>query len=373
MYSGHFWRGGSFRDNAVDCRSAATTDYGLSFFPGGFRAVLLPHGIGDLDVQAYKGKTTKAQASLPAATTNLPLASGGDYLVIDVSGGSAATSYPVSHLVTLPAGGWGDDYKTTRIVLRRISAGTFMMGAPRTEVGAFIEPLHQVTLTKDFYIGVFTVTQKQWERVMGTWPSYFTNIIYRDARPVERVSYTDIRGAKAGSNWPSNNTVDATSFMGVLRARTGLPFDLPTEAQWEYACRAGTTTALNSGFDLDNALQDAHMDLVGRYWFNSQKSCRQDADNTTGTSPVGSYLPNAWGLYDMHGNVWQWCLDWICGDYSSPQIDPKGNAKQSCRMCRGGAWNYGALNCRAAFSGGGYVTPDCHYDFHGFRIVLVSD
>ncbi|NCC93545.1 MAG: formylglycine-generating enzyme family protein, partial [Opitutae bacterium] len=181
---------------------------------------------------------------------------GGDYLVVDLSEGPDATNWPVSYLAAPPVGGWTDEYKTTKLVLRRIPAGAFTMGSPEDELGREgDEPQHEVTLTKDFYIGVFEVTQKQWERVMGNWPSYFNNATYRDSRPVEQVSYYDVRENPANSDdpavyWPSNDLVNADSFMGKLRAKTGEAFDLPTEAQWEHACRAGTTNAMNRGKEL---------------------------------------------------------------------------------------------------------------------------
>ncbi|MDD3952550.1 MAG: InlB B-repeat-containing protein, partial [Lentisphaeria bacterium] len=139
----------------------------------------------------------------------------GEYLVIDLSGGPSARSYPIDILTAPPAGGWTDEYKTTKLVLRRIPAGTFMMGSPTGELGRLgSETQHQVTLTQDFYIGVFEITQKQWALVMGTWPSGFRNAAYRDTRPVERASYDDIRGIGAGSGWPANGAVDTDSFMG---------------------------------------------------------------------------------------------------------------------------------------------------------------
>ncbi len=272
----------------------------------------------------------------------------GDYLVIDLSGGHSASSYPVSSLSSVPSGGWTDEYKTTKMVFRRIPAGAFIMGSPEGELGRLDrETQHQVTLTQDFYIGVFEVTQKQWERVMGDWPSWFNNTTHRNARPVEQVSYNTIRGSSAGSGWPADSNVDATSFMGRLRSRTGRAFDLPTESQWEYACRAGTTTALNSGKNLTATDSCPNMNQVGRYWYNGGSGYSQGGDTSGGTAKVGSYQSNNWGLYDMHGNVWEWCLDWYDA-YPGTATNPKGPSTGSYRVFRGGGWGYGAILCRSA-------------------------
>ena len=305
-----------------------------------------------------------------AQADNISVAAG-DYLVIDLSGGPSATNYPVAHLASIPVSGWTDEYRTTKLVMRKIPAGTFTMGSFSGELGRESdERQHQVTLSKGFYIGVFEVTQMQWERVMGNWPGYFYNRFFRESRPVENVSYDDIRGTNAGAKWPSSSNVDVDSFMGKLQARTGKAFDLPTEAQWEYACRAGTLTSLNSGCDITNSTSDAQMSCVGRYWHNGGKFFPEQAEvfDDTGTAKVGSYQSNAWGLYDMHGNVWEWCLDWWGCDYLSAKIDPKGVAKDERRGMRGGAYGSGAKECRSANRCG--TMPSNAWQFSGFRIVV---
>ena len=142
------------------------------------------------------------------------------YCVIDLSGGTNAASYPVSYLAEPPSGGFNvDDYKMTKLVLRRIEPGSFIMGDDQTN------QTHRVTLTKPFFIGVFEVTQKQYSLVTGSNPSEFAGYM---SHPVEKVSYDAIRGSSDGARWPSSGAVDSSSFMGRLRARTGLDFDLPT-------------------------------------------------------------------------------------------------------------------------------------------------
>ena len=221
-------------------------------------------------------------------TSNIGLDTSGLYCIVDLSDGANASTYPVSYLDTEPNGGFNaDEYKTTKLVLRRIDPGTFLMGGQ-----------YNVTLSKSYYIGVFEVTQKQYELVMGTNPSDMKG----DKLPVEKISYNMIRGSSEGANWPSSTVVDPTSFMGIIRSRTGLGFDLPTEAQWEYACRAGTTSDYNNGGSTVDDLSQ-----VGK-WNSSGISF-----GTHDEVEVGSYLPNAWGLYDMHGNIGEWCLDWYAG------------------------------------------------------------
>ncbi len=322
-----------------------------------------------------KGYATVEKALLAAGAMIEPknkVAEIADYLVVDLSSGPIAKSYPVSYLKSVPAGGWSDEFKATKMVFRRIPDGTFIMGSPTDELGrSDDETPHQVNLTQPFYIGVFTVTQKQWERVMGTWPSYFNNVSYRDSRPVESVSYNDIRGSNFGAGWPANGEVDADSFMGQLRARTGKVFDLPTEAQWEYAGRAGTTTALNSCKNLTPAISCPNMSEVGRY---SENGCSiyltpQRGDTSKGTANVGSYLPNAWGLYDIHGNVWEWCLDWF-GPYPGTGSDPGGAISGWHRVARGGGWHYYASFCRVGARSGNDPDDDYANGNIGFRVAL---
>ena len=255
------------------------------------------------------------------------------YLIVDLSAGEKASFYPVSYLGSVPSGGWTDKYKTTKLVLRRIPAGSFMM-----------QNMSKVTLTAPFYIGVYEVTHKQYELVMGQRSSLGKG----DMRPADP-SYDMIRGSSLGALWPASSDVDATSFMGKLRNRTGLHFDLPTEAQWEYACRAGTSTTYYWGDSIDD-----------RYvWF---------AGNAGQTQVVGTKLPNDWGLYDMSGNVWEWCLDW--GSKLEYGIDPKGGTGEIYgwrRLLRGGAYSANRDYCTSFLR---FVdNPSYQYDDGGIRLV----
>lgn len=257
------------------------------------------------------------------------------YMVIDLSDGANAIQWPILYLDAIPDGGWTDEYKTTKLALRRIPAG--------------MDPLGRYTLTQDFFVGVFEVTQKQWQLIMGGFSSGGFRFDTDDVRLPYIVSHDAIRGKSVGTQWPMSSEVDVTSFIGVLRGKTGVDFDLPTEAQWEYACRAGTVSAYNNGGGTEADLKE-----LGRYSGNENDG--RD-DSHVHTTIVGSYAPNQWGLHDMHGNVWEWCLDRFDQHGSNTQTEilsgknPRGPESGDWRVLRGGsAWN-SAIECTSSKQG----------------------
>jgi len=235
--------------------------------------------------------------------------------------------------------------------------GTFTMGSPSSELGrdSEDEPQHSVTICHGFWIGKYEVTQAQYRAVMGSNSSTFKG----DNLPVEEVAW-----------------YDAMEFCQKLteieraagRLPNGYEYTLPTEAQWEYACRAGTTTALNSGKNLSDKEQCSEMDEVGWYWHNGGEENWNN--NLTCTHPGGQKKPNKWGIYDMHGNVWEWCSDWYGSYPTSPVTDPKGPGTGSYRVLRGGSWYYGADYCRSAYRGNGRPSGNNLVNI-GFRVALV--
>ena len=311
-------------------------------------------------------------------------------------------------------------YSTTKLVMRKIIAKdkTFKIGHFENEVGFYRgdEPLHDVTLKNDFFLGVFEVTQAQYKKINeADSVSRWSNPLYRDARPVEYIRYTDIRGTlDEETEWPSkmDYNVGKYSFLDKLRGKiSGSPkIDLPTEAQWEYACRAKSETSLNNGKNVehhDNAYNSANLNPIARYKMNGGWPDGVDAngnpgkvyppeailptsDTSVGTTKVGSYMPNAWGLYDMHGNVSEWCLDYYSPlaelttggwavDTTDPATNPVGptraGAKNSTskegvisyyRVCRGGSFSSPANAVRSAHRG-----SSASRDFAlGFRLCL---
>ena len=309
----------SLKVTATD-RDAATT-YTATTLSGDATLSAGIHSIvWDMDAQGLSFKSSNVVFNVSCETTPAT------YCVIDLSAGANATSYPVTYLAAPPSGGFNvDAYKTTKLVLRRIEAGSFKMGGQ-----------YDVTLTKPFFIGLFEMTQKQWLLVMGSNPCSTTSYGKGDSFPVYYVSYDMIRGSTNGAKWPSSSAVDSSSFVGKLRTRTGIDFDLPTEAQWEYACRAGTTTTYSYG---DNAN-------------NNYMWCYSNSDYKA--HETGLKRSNAWGLFDMHGNVDEWCLDY----YDVPLVggtDPKGPSAGSnlygstSRTRRGGNWSINASQCTSSY------------------------
>ena len=232
-----------------------------------------------------------------------------------------------------------------RHVMRWIEPGTFMMGSPKDEAQREVyggdETLHQVTLSKGFWLGATTVTQELWQAVTGDNPSEFKG----DERPVEQVSWED-----------------AQKFMAQLNEEVpGLALDLPTETQWEYACRAGTITPFFFGENITTEQVNYNGNYPYAPYADGEKGeyCQETVD-------VKALPCNDWGLYQMHGNVWEWCRDWF-GDYSAePVIDPQGPGTGLSRVFRGGSWiDYGRF-CRSAYRLRN--SPGLCYDYLGFRL-----
>ena len=214
-----------------------------------------------------------------------------------------------------------------------VAGGTFMMGATAEQTGYNNDetPVHQVTLS-DYFIGETEVTQELWYAVMGNNPSNFT----RSSRnPVENVSW-----------------FDSQAFVQKLNQLTGLRFRLPTEAEWEYAARGGNKSK-GYKYSGSNRIDDVA-------WYNG------NSGNVT--HEVAKCYPNELGIYDMSGNVWEWCNDWYSSNYSSAaQCDPEGPTSGSYRVLRGGGWNSNATRCRVSRRNGG--TPDYRDNGRGFRLV----
>jgi formylglycine-generating enzyme required for sulfatase activity len=193
-------------------------------------------------------------------------------------------------------------------------------------------------------MGIYDVTQEQYQQVMGNNPSQFKGA----QNPVEMVSWDD-----------------AADFCKKLSAKTGTVVQLPTEAQWEYACRAGTKAPFNTGETINT--DQANFDGNYTYGNGAKGDYRQK------TTTVGSFKPNAFGLYDMHGNVCQWCADWFEENYygRSPKADPTGPADGTLRVLRGGSWNGRPWYCRSALRSG--ASPGARDGYGGFRVVVGVD
>ena len=286
-----------------------------------------------------------------------------DYMVADLTTGELDSGTVAYYTSTnaFPKGGLTNDiYRTDKMVFRKIPAKgvTWRMGSPEGELGRYEdEAAHLVTLRKDYWFGIFSVTQGQLMRIKK-WsdPSpmdafcLFTNRSCYATRPVQGIGYMSLR-----------STTGVGTYLSAMRDLFGgrMLFDIPTEAQWEYAARAGKGTSLNDGHNIENVKTDEWLDKLGRYDKNDGVAdlgldTDRTIDDSKGTSKVGIYPPNAWGIYDIHGSVANWCLDWYAPFVASDavMVDPEGPETGTKRVYRGGFWGYvtndAASRCRLA-------------------------
>ena len=324
------------------------------------------------------------------ATNNTP-----DYMVVHLDVPGATTFYPAAEF--LPKASFKQEgaavtnnpaYKTTKLLMRKIEAAgiEWTMGSTVAETKRNSnESTHLVKLSDNYYIGVFEVTQSQWKNIAtnSTRSANFT--VDGDMRPMEMVSYNEIRNAvntttaTPSYNWPNNP--NPLSFLGLLRKHSGIAFDLPSESQWEFAARAGHYSGYwNDGTAVKNADTDSNLNKLGRYTQNHPGGTSESsalAPSAGGTAIVGSYKQSDWGLYDMHGNVWEFCLDWysasITGFGGAVNINPanseqtKSGTSGTDRVMRGGSWYGGSGACRPAFRQ--TRDPAVPYSNIGFRLV----
>jgi len=261
------------------------------------------------------------------------------YVAIDLRAGHNAERYPIVELNEYGDNVlWGDDFKTDFLLLRRVDAGVSMMGR-RADC--------RVEISKAFYLGVFEVTQRQWELVVGNRPAFFKHNGYYMTRPVENIARKAI-----------------LDMIDLLQKRTNLEFGLPTSAQWEFACRAGTVSPFNNG--LRSIANNARVGM--------DRTCSGCEDLSYGTAKVGTYSPNAWGLYDMHGNVSELCSDeWGQWKVASDSVDPVDRGPNGYGCLRGGCW--ASDEC---YGESGWVSALSYSDLvadakTGFRLMLAFE
>ena len=247
-----------------------------------------------------------------------------------------------------------------------IPKGKFMMGSPPDEKGSEDnERRHEVTISRDYHLGMHEVTQAQYKKIMGKNPSDFQEDAVAERHPETNRVVKDVDSA----NHPVEQVSweDAVEFCQRLSAlpeekKAGRVYRLPTEAEWEYACRAGTKTAYSFGSQMNG--RQANCDGTVPYGTDTK------GPNLEKTTSVGKYPANAWGLYDMHGNVWEWCADWY-GEYpKGSATDPRGPEDGSFRVFRGGCWFKVAVYCRSANRG--RSIPSTRISNFGVRVALSS-
>ena len=334
----------------------------LTYFGGDVNRLLDvgPHVMTWKPYKAWPG--VKIADGLTAVVTAWPTNAPPDYMAVHLTATETVRYY--ANAESVPFGVTNDMYKTDWLLMRKIPAAnvTWRMGSPTSETGRYEkrEKARLVTLTNDFYIGVYPCTQRQYELIRGDRPSKFNNNAYYATRPVQSLAYNTLRGESPTYDWPTTgHAVSPTGFLGLLRVHSGIQsFDFPGDAEWEFACRAGTGTAIYG----------SSLAAIARYG----KDAGSDADTTKGTAAVGSYEPNAFGLYDMIGNIFEYCRDWFAEttqdfDSLTGATASSGNSTgNGCRIGRGGAYHRDASICRSAhrhpFSPG-FGDPQC-----GFRV-----
>ena len=303
------------------------------------------------------------------------------YCVIDISQENA---YAVSYLASKPAGGWSEDYVTTKFVLKHIKPGVFMMGSPENETGRVAatsgnvvgEMRHKVTLTNDFYIGVFPITHIQSRTVdpeCGAKPGWI-----KDTMAMMGSSFNMFMGDSADAAWLQAPVPCEGSWLHTLNARitsgslpAGFHLSLPTEAQWEYACRAGTDSAYNDGSDCSCAagedVRDYALDALGAYnKYNGSSGLSSNGFSVR----VNALKPNAWGLYAFHGFTREWVLDGH-GSFSGADATEPFVTTTTWPALRGGSYSQPACQCRA--SSRYYTTRSTGNWAAGGRIALIKN
>ena len=312
----------------------------------------------------------KARADLPnvgltdAAVRVTDLATNhfeGLYMVVDLSRGKDSTYWPVQYTACKPDIN-SPAFYTTELWLRRVPAGTFAMGYDNGDTRAdSCEPVHNVTLSRDFYCGVVPVTRAQYVYLRNEYPNGKDDFEGKEAYPVTLVNYVQFRG----TNWPGENQDDIGNDNRViarLRNKTTLQFDLPTEAQWEYACRAG-----HSGDELNDGSASANNGYAALGWGQA---------NAKGVPhPVAKLKPSDWDFYDFYGNVLEFCRDWY-GAYSvDDATDPVGATSGTLRVSRGGAYTLNASACNSYYRRHSDTqnVPNAQTEINGFRVVVETD
>ena len=291
------------------------------------------------------------------------------YMVVMLGMASNVNFYAAAEAV--PCGVVSDLSRKYQMVFSRIPAAgvRWQMGQSTTVSSDDREVAHYVTLTNDYYMGVFPVTFEQ-RNMMA--PS--SQVLTTGNRPDNTTSYEMLRGSTTGHDWPNDgHAVADNSIIGQFRSQSGLEgIDLPTEAEWEFACRAGATTRWYFG-DSDSVFDE----YGWRYQSDTTKHGGTTYSNNNRMQVPGLLLPNAYGLYDMHGNVWEWCLDWYSEDYAVAGSDvtaPTGPSTGDRRICRGGSFAHYSWHACAGFHAfGGAQVPDSPYYTIGFRLCCPVD